>query len=335
MSDLISKISSTTVNESQVFSNQELVDIALDFASKSSSSNTKKTYAYGWKSFNHWCNGRGVDLLRNDNKEALISFYISEQAVKENLKVSSISCYLAGIRWHYQEKGVVINLQHPAIQKVLKGIRNTLFKRQNQKEPLLTDQIKTMVELISVDKNGEPSLIGIRDRAIILLGFAGAFRRSELVSLNVEDLILKRDGYVILLRRSKTDQEGEGIEKAIPYGGNPLTCPVRAIRDWIDSSKVSTGPLFCPINRHNQMQSKRLSSHAIALILKRNYLDEENAHNISGHSLRAGFVTSAAKRKVPEHLIMKQTGHKCSDTLKRYIRIATRFDENAASLVGL
>ena len=241
---------------------------------------------------------------------------------------------MVGIRDYYQEYGIIINLQHPTIQKVLKGIRNTLLKRPIQKEPLLVEQIKAMVEGISIEKEGKPHLIGIRDRAILLLGFAGAFRRSELVSLDIEDLTFTRDGFVILLKKSKTDQEGEGSEKAIPYGGNPLTCPVRAVKDWLDAAKIQFGPLLCPINRHGQLQCKRLTAHAIALIVKRSYL-EGSSKNISGHSLRAGFVTTAAKRKVPEHLIMKQTGHKCSDTLKRYIRIGTRFDENAASLVGL
>lgn len=318
-----------------IVTDQELVKIALDFASRSSSHNTKRTYNYGWKSFCNWCNERGVNPFHNENKEALISLYISEKAAREKLKVSSISCYLAGIRSHYQDHGIIINLQHPTIQKVLKGIRNTLFKRQIQKEPLLVDQIKAMVEGVCIEKNGQSHLIGIRDRAILLLGFAGAFRRSELVSIDVENITFSRDGFVVLLRKSKTDQEGEGFEKAIPYGGNPITCPVRAIKDWVECSKITSGPIFRPINRHGQLQTKRLSSHAIALIVKRCYLEDGNSNNVSGHSLRAGFVTTAAKKKVPEHLIMKQTGHKCSDTLKRYIRIGTRFDENAASLVGL
>lgn len=139
----------------------------------------------------------------------------------------------------------------------------------------------------------------------------------------------------MLLKTSKTDQEGEGFEKAIPYGVNPITSPVMAVKDWIEASKIISGPLFCPINRHGQLRGERLSGHAVALIVKRKYPDKENIDNVSGHSLRAGFVTTAAKKKVPEHLIMKQTGHKCSNSLKRYIRIGTRFNENTASLIGL
>jgi site-specific recombinase XerD len=173
-------------SKQEILSNQDLVNLAFDFAARSSSINTKRTYKYGWKSFNNWCKARGVDPLLNESKEALIAFYVSEQAAGGKLKVSSITCYLAGIREHYQEHGIVINLQHPTIQKVLKGVRNTLFKRPLQKEPLLIDQIKEMVEGISIEKNGKLHLIGIRDRAILLLGFAGAFRRSELVSLDID-----------------------------------------------------------------------------------------------------------------------------------------------------
>jgi integrase len=321
--------------DKEILSNQELVKLAFDFASNSSSANTRRTYKFGWLSFNNWCRDRGVDPLRSDNKEALVAFYISEKAANGDLKVSSIKCYLGAIRAHYQERNIIVNLQHPVIKKVMKGIRNTLLKRPIQKEPLYVDQVKDMVEAIPIQKDGKSNLIGVRDRAILLLGFAGAFRRSELSSIRLEDLTFTRDGFVVLLKKSKTDQEGEGIEKAIPYGSNPITCPVRAVKDWIEVSKIQSGPLFCPINRHNQLLSKSLTGHAIALIVKRSYLEEDKAFCVSGHSLRAGFVTTAARKKVPEHLIMKQTGHKCSDTLKRYIRLGTRFDENAAALVGL
>jgi integrase len=187
--------------------------------------------------------------LQIEHKEALIAFYLTDHATKGSLKVSSMSCYLAGIRDHYQERGIIINPNHPTVKKVLKGIRNTLFKRPTQKEPMLVDLLRDIVGAIPVEKDGKPSLIGIRDRAILLLGFAGAFRRSELVSLDVDDLSFTRDDFIALIRKSKTDQEGEGLEKAIPYGGNPLTCPVRAVKDWLNASNLKSGPLFHPINR--------------------------------------------------------------------------------------
>jgi integrase len=319
----------------EILSNQELVKLAFDFASKSSSVNTRRTYKFGWQCFCNWCLSRGGDSMQSDNKETLVAFFVSEKAANSSLKVSSIKCYLSAIRGHYENNGVVLNLQHPVIKKVLTGIRKSLFKRPTQKEPLHIDQVKEMVGAIPFEDNGKRRLIGIRDRAILLLGFAGAFRRSELVIIKVEDLTFTRDGFVVLLLKSKSDQEGEGMEKAIPFGANPLTCPVRAVKDWLEASKIQSGYLFRSINRHSQLILKPLTGHSIARIVKRSYPEEEKAFCVSGHSLRAGFVTTAARKKVPEHLIMKQTGHKCSDTLKRYIRLGTRFDENAAALVGL
>ena len=217
---------------------RELANQAFDFASRSSSANTRRTYAYGWKSFNTWCISRGTDPLQIEHKEALIAFYLTDQATKGSLKVSSMSCYLAGIRDHYQERGILINPNHPTVKKVLKGIRNTFSKRPTQKEPVLIDLLRDVVGAIPIEKDGKPNLKGIRDRAILLLGFAGAFRLSELVSLDVDDLSFTRDGFIVLIKKSKNDQEGEGLEKAIPYGGNSLTCPVRAIKDWLNASEV-------------------------------------------------------------------------------------------------
>ena len=134
------------------------------------------------------------------------------------MKISSISCYLAAIRDYYQERGIVVNGHHPVIQKVLKRIRKSLPKRPVQKDPILTDDIKEMIQGISKEKNGKPYLAGLRDRALLLLGFSGAFRRSELVYLDFEDLTFTRDGFIVLLRKSKTDQEGEGLDRLFHTG---------------------------------------------------------------------------------------------------------------------
>jgi integrase len=323
------------ISNKEVLSTQELMNLAFDFAQNATAKNTQRTYSFGWRSFYEWCRLQGMDPYITNGKEALIAFYISEKAANGELKVSSISCYLAAIRAHFIEKNIVINMQHPSIQKVLKGIRNSLSKRPVRKEPILTEDLRQMIECIPIEKDGHPYLNGLRDRAILLLGFAGAFRRSELVGLNIDDLTFTRDGFVALVRKSKTDQEGEGLEKAIPYGSNPMTCPVRALKDWLEQSKIDKGAIFRAINRHGQLQDKRLTGHAIAFIIKRNAYLKEKQTSFSGHSLRAGFVTAAAKRNVPEDLIMKQSGHKSSNTVKMYIRRGKQFEENAASLVGL
>ncbi len=192
-----------------------------------------------------------------------------------------------------------------------------------------------MVESIQTSKGDKEILMGFRDKALLLLGFAGAFRRSELVDLQIEDLKLVRDGYIVKLKRSKTDQQGEGREVAIPYGSNPSTCPVRAMQDWINIGRLQEGPLFMPINRHGQKATEAMTSHAVAVIIKKYAPNREMAMELSGHSLRAGFATTAAMAGVQEYAIMKQTGHKRSDTLKKYIRSRDLWKGNAASKVGL
>ena len=177
---------------------------------------------------------------------------------------------------------------------------------------------------------------GCRDRALLLLGFAGAMRRSELVGLDVADITEGTDGLIVRLRRSKTDQEGAGRTVGIPFGSNLATCPVRAWRAWLELSSITEGAAFRPVDRHGRIAVTRLSGQAVALVLKRHAsragLDRDE---VAGHSLRAGLATSAAAAGVPERVIAEQTGHKGTAMLRRYIREGTLFRENAASAVGL
>jgi integrase len=177
---------------------------------------------------------------------------------------------------------------------------------------------------------------GYRDGALLLLGFAGALRRSELVGLDAGDITEGTDGLTVRLRRSKTDQEGAGRSVGVPYGSNQATCPVRAWNAWLAVSGITEGAAFRPVDRHGHIAPTRLSSHAVALVLKRRAaragLDPDE---VSGHSLRAGLATSAAAAGVPERVIAEQTGHKGTVMLRRYIRQGSLFRENAASAVGL
>ena len=164
-------------------------------------------------------------------------------------------------------------------------------------------------------------LKGVRDRALLLVGFAGAFRRSELVSLDVDDLDFTEEGLVVTLRRSKTDQEGEGRRVGVPFGSNPTTCPVRSMKAWLEASAITDGPVFRSVNRHGQLQAQRLTSQSVALVVKR-YAEVcgLDRHAFAGHSLRAGFATVAARNGANERSIMNQTGHKSLTIVRRYIR---------------
>ncbi len=182
----------------------------------------------------------------------------------------------------------------------------------------------------------DPGLIGARDRALILLGFAGAFRRSELVGLDVEDCAFGKDGLTVTLRRSKTDQDGAGRKIGIPYGSNPETCPVRTVQAWLEEAGSDAGPLFRSINRHGQVRTGRLSGIDVARIVKklavRAGLDPAK---YAGHSLRAGHATSAAIAGASERSIMRQTGHRSVQMVRRYIRDGSLFRENSAGKLGL
>jgi integrase len=212
----------------------------------------------------------------------------------------------------------------------MKGIRRTKGTAPTQKAAALTDDIRAILE------SKDAGLIGLRDRALILLGFAGAFRRSELVGLDIADCVFSKDGLTVTLRRSKTDQAGAGRKVGIPYGSNPETCPVRAMQDWIEQAGISGGPLFRSINRHGRIQPGGLSGGDVARVVKK-LADRAglDASKYAGHSLRAGHATSAAIAGASERSIMNQTGHRSVQMVRRYIRDGSLFRENSAGKLGL
>jgi integrase len=220
---------------------------------------------------------------------------------------------------------------HSAIvANTMKGIRRTKGTAPAQKAPALTDDIRAMLDAT------DAGIIGARDRALTLLGFAGAFRRSELVGLDVEDCAFGKDGLTVTLRRSKTDQQGIGRKIGIPYGSNPETCPVRVVQAWRELAGLTDGPLFRSINRHRQVQPGRLSGIDVARVVKK--LAERaglDAAEYAGHSLRAGHATAAAIAGASERSIMNQTGHRSVQMVRRYIRDGSLFRENSAGKLGL
>ena len=210
------------------------------------------------------------------------------------------------------------------------GIRRTVGTAQNGKAPALVDDLKHMLEKLPSTR------VGLRDRALLLLGFAGAFRRSELVSLDVGDLEFTRAGLIVTLRKSKTDQEGKSRRLGIPYGSSEQTCPVRSLQAWLESARIVEGAVFRSLDRFHRVQPGRLSDKAVALVVKRRAkavgLDPAR---YAGHSLRAGLATSAAAAGASERVIMSQTGHRSADMVRRYIREGSLFQSNPAGMVGL
>jgi len=257
-----------------------------------------------------------------------VATYIAECAAR--LRVGSIQRRLNAIAEAHKATGLESPIHNPMVRNTMKGIRRTLGTAPVQKAPTLTDDIRAMVDAT------DSGLIGTRDRALILLGFAGAFRRSELVALDLEDCTFGKDGLTITLRRSKTDQEGAGRKVGIPYGSNPETCPVRNLQTWIEAAGITSGQLFRSINRHGKIQPGRLAGTDVARVVKK--LAERaglDPANYAGHSLRAGHATSAAIAGASERSIMNQTGHRSVQMVRRYIRDGSLFRENSAGKLGL
>ena len=305
----------------------ELAQQARTYVSRSKAASTIRAYRTDWQVFLTWCAQQGRHALPASAET--VALYAADLA-SSGLKVATLNRRLVAISQVHQAASVESPTTSAAVRAVMQGIRRVHGTAQSGKAPAITAEIRRMVDTL-----GE-HLIGIRDRALLLLGFAGAFRRSELVSLDVADVRFTSEGAVMTLRRSKTDQEAQGRTVGIPYGSRPDTCPVRRLQAWLEASGITEGPILRPINRHGQLQPGRLSDKAVALIVKRSAqaagLDPAR---YGGHSLRAGMATSAAANGASERAIMAQTGHKSVTVVRRYIREGSLFRENAATSLGL
>jgi integrase len=298
-----------------------------EFVRASKAENTLRGYQSDWRDFCAWCESRG-GLCPLPAAADAVAAYIAECA--GHLKPGSIQRRLNAIAEAHKAAGLDSPTHAPTVRNTLKGIRRTLGTAPAQKAAALTDDIRAMVDAT------DAGLIGARNRALILLGFAGAFRRSELVSLDVEDCAFGKDGLTVTLRRSKIDQEAVGRKIGIPFGSNPETCPVRTIQAWLELAGIGAGPLFRSINRHGQLRPGRLSGIDVARIVKKLVIRAGlDPGKYAGHSLRAGHATAAAIAGASERSIMRQTGHRSVQMVRRYIREGSLFRENSAGKLGL
>lgn len=219
--------------------------------------------------------------------------------------------------------------QNYVVREVLAGIKRSLGTAQHGVDPLLVDDIRRIVGAVPAN------FLGLRDRALVLVGFSGAFRRSELTTLlEVADLDFTDDALYIRMRRSKTDQEGQGRTVAMPAGEHPESCPIHALKTWLDAAGITSGPVFRSVNRHGQVAEHALSPRSVSKILKRAAMRAGiDSASIAGHSLRAGMVTQAAINGVEERDIAKTTGHHSVGMVRRYIRDGRAF--GATGQLGL
>lgn len=259
-----------------------------------------------------------------------VALYLTDRAA--TLRSSSLARRLTTINRAHQAAGQTspATMQNAVVSEVWKGIKRRKGTAQHGKKPLLTADVRRLIAELP------QNLQGLRDRALLLAGFAGGFRRSELAALRVEDLQLTADGLIVRLGKSKTDQEGQGRPVALPYGSDPATCPVRALRAWLESSGITTGPLFRGVDRLGSVSGRALHADSIAYLVKRaaGRCGLETM-DYAGHSLRAGLATQAAMNGASELAIMKQTGHRSLATVRKYIREGSLFRDNAATKLGL
>jgi integrase len=299
---------------------------ARAYAAHSYSANTHAAYASDWKLFSAWCATQQRRPLPA-TPETILCYVVS---LAQTLSMATIDRRLRGIAFHHRQARAANPTDDPEVVVTLRGLRRTKGVAPQPKTPLSVEQLRRIVAALPHD------LRGAQSRAVLLLGFAGAFRRSELVALQLDDLAWVSQGLIVTIQRSKTDQEGEGFTKGIPYGSHPETCPVVAIGHWLKLSGLARGPVFRALTSQGRIQYRPMPAYTVARILQRGAeaigLDPRE---YGGHSLRAGLVTAAAKAGVSERVLMAQTGHRDVRTLRRYIRDASLFAENAAAHVGL
>ena len=291
----------------------------------SKAKNTVRAYQSDFRDFGLFCAQNGFKSLPSEPK--IVSLYLTHLSTKD-VKMSTLKRRLVSIGVIHKLKGHYLDTKHPSIIENIMGIKRRKGSLQKGKKPLLINSLKQIINVIDNKKNEE--IKKHRDRTIILIGFSGGFRRNEIVSLDYEDLDFVEQGLKISLKRSKTDQFGEGSLKGLPYFDNSQYCPVVSMRNWIDISKINSGPLFRRFAKGSKLSNKRLSDQTVALIIK-HYLKISGieSKNYSGHSLRSGFATSAAESGAEERSIMAMTGHKSTEMVRRYIKEANLFKNNA------
>jgi len=298
-----------------------LADEAKAYAESSRAEATMRGYRSDWRQFANWCAHRDVVAL--PGAPEVVAMYVADLAgVKA---VGTIQRHLTSISQAHARAGYESPTKTEPVRRVWAGVRRTFGTASKGKAPLLTDDVRAMVGHLTERP------LDIRDRALILIMFAGALRRSEAVALNVEDIEVTDDGLLVTIRRSKTDQEGKGHVLGLPFGSDRHTCPVRALRRHLEVNSIEQGAVFRSLRT-----GQRLSGRAAATRVQRlATLIGRDVTTIGAHSLRAGLITAAVTAGVSEHNVMRHSRHKSITVFRTYVRGLDAWDDNAAAAVGL
>jgi site-specific recombinase XerD len=299
----------------------EDVAAAVRFAENAKAKNTHLAYASDWRGFTAWARERGRSPL--PCSPGLLCAYVASRA-ESGLRASSLQRHVAAIAYYHRAAGYDAPGANAAVREVMRGIRHTLGTAPRVKTPLTADLVMRMIAACP------KTMIGVRDRALIALGFAGAFRRSELVALDMADLTETGDGLRVLIRRSKTDQSGEGQEVAIPHGF--MLKPVELLQMWFSAAGISAGPVFRQVNKGGKVSDVPLGDDGYIRCIKRRCAAVGlDAAEFAGHSLRSGFLTSASESGADLIKMAEVSRHRSMDVLRRYVRRSNLFKAHAGA----
>lgn len=314
--------------------------------------NTARAYDADWRHFAAWCEHQGRIAVPAHPRvvarylTALVEGVRAQDGtwIERPRSVATLARRLATIRQYHRLAGQSFDGRDAALRDTWRGIQRAHAAAPRGKVPMVTEVLRAWLRALP------ETTAGIRDRALLLTGFAGAFRRSELVAIDVADCAWHKDGLIITVSESNGSPNGPAIDIGLPYGTHAETCPVRALAHWLAVADIDEGPLFRPVTRQGSVIPQRLSDRAVALVVKRTVraardaaraegnavlADSLDPARYAGHSLRAGFIVSAAAAGVPDRDIMRHTRHKRADTLLKYVQHAALFRRNAAAQVGL
>ena len=309
---------------------KKLHEDTLNNLKLSKANNTLRAYKSDFKDFGAFCVKHGFNSMPTQPK--IVSLYLTH--LSANSKISTLRRRLVSIGVVHKLKGHYLDTKHPVIIENLMGIKRKKGSIQLGKKPILISHLKQIIN--TIDEQKIPKIKKLRDRTLILIGFSGGFRRTELISINHEDLEFVEEGVKINLRRSKTDQFGEGLIKGLPYFNHEKYCPVTSLKNLINFSNIKAGPIFRRFIKGSILTNYRLTDQSVVLLIK-DYLKLSGIENqsFSGHSLRSGFATVAAESGADERSIMAMTGHKTTQMVRRYIREANIFKNNALNKIKI
>ena len=309
---------------------KSLNDETLNNLRSSKADNTLRAYKSDFKDFEIFCSKHGLYSLPTEPK--IVSLYLTH--LSKNSKISTLRRRLVSISMVHKLKGHYLDTKHPIIVENIMGIRRVKGSFQKGKKPLLINDLKKLINSIHEQKFSE--IKKLRDKSIFLIGFGGGFRRTELISIDYEDLEFVKEGLKIIIKRSKTDQLGQGMIKGIPYFANMDYCPVINLKKWLEISKIKNGPIFRRFTKSLGLTDKRLTDQSVVFLMKK-YLNLAGIDNknFAGHSLRSGFATVAADSGADERSIMAMTGHKSTEMVRRYIKEANLFKNNALNKIKI